>query len=461
MSITWKFVDQPIASPATLLDMNDKVNYAINMEKGFDISPPVLRKSVSGNSMADGGRLTSAAFENRLLRFTVTIMPQTNGMKELLLTELNVELGKASNLIMYKPQASSEPVFFQTIRSDSYVLDHRGGSKKMWNVACEVEAESFGIGLRQTLISNATITNNPASGANPARIDLTGVEGDVPSPAFIRLGTSFSAGSIFLLGQKTDQATSLNPFVQCEAGTQGTDTTTQANDALYSGSGNNFSRCTFGTTATLATRVTNVLPTNLRGTYRVYVRARSAVGTNRYQVRAHYPGASGFSGPLLEFVTTAQAFMLLDLGVMDFPFPAPTPPQFGYSRLTGTYPNQSIDIRAARPAGTGVLDFDYLYLMPADERLGTFQAVAATGFLIIDGQQEKAYGMTSASDPFGGTRVVDSAGAVVPLFGGGPMLVPGVTNRWFMLRTKTGDAVATTTSLWVDYWPQWRVVAIP
>jgi hypothetical protein len=41
--------------------------------------------------------------------------------------------------------------------------------------------------------------------------------------------------------------------------------------------------------------------------------------------------------------------------------------------------------------------------------------------------------------------------------GGPPMLVPGVTNRWFMLRG--GSGVATTSPVDVSYWPRWREVA--
>lgn len=465
MAITWKFVDSPVSTPAVLLDMNDKLDFALNMGKDFDVSPPTLRKSSSTNSMADGARLTAASFDNRFLKFTVAIDPmgaKTVQQKELLLTELNMELAKPENLIMYKPDVNSQPVFFQTVRSDAYVLDHRGGSKKSWDVACEVEAQPFAIGIRQSPVVNVTITNDPASGTNPQKLDITGIKGDVPAPAFIRMGTSFGALGQWVFAQKTDNATALGTvFVQAESGTQGTDTTTQANDTSYSGAGNNFSRTTFATNANLTTRLTLTIPQTIRGTYRVYARLRTGTGTNNYTIQAAYPGTDRFFGPALDIESSAQNFGLYDLGLMDFPFPSPVPPQFGYSRLTGTsYPSQNIEILAARSSGTGNLDFDYIYFMPADERMCQFSNTSGVGFIVIDGAQEKAYGMTSASDPFGATRIPDSQGGVVVLYSVPPQLVPGVTNRWFMLRGGT-SAVTNTWALWVDYWPQWRVVATP
>lgn len=465
MAITWKFVDSPVTTPATLLDMNDKVDFALDMDRDFDVSPPVLKKSNSSNSMADGARLTSAAFQNRILKFTTAIDPmgaKTVPQKEQLLTELNMELAKPENLIMYQPSPASEKVFFQTVRSDAYVLDHRGGSKKAWRVQCEVEAQPFAIGIRQSPIVNATITNDPATGTNPQKLDITGIKGDATAPAFIRMGTSFGAQGQWIFAQKTDNATALaTAFVQAEAGTQGTDTTTQANDVLYSGAGNNFSRTTFATNANLTARLTLTIPHTIRGTYRVYVRIRTGTGTNNYTLQAAYPGANRFFGPSTDVESSAQGFQIVDLGLMDFPFPSPTPPQFGYSRLTGSsYPSQNIEIHSARSSGAGNLDIDYVYFMPADERMCQFSNLAAVGFIVLDGAQEKAYGMTSASDPFGATRVPDSGGGIVVLYGSVLQLVPGVTNRWFLVRAGTA-AVTNTWNLWVDYWPQWRVVATP
>lgn len=460
MTVTWQFVDQPVTTPAILLDMNDKSDYAlVNLDETFDISPPVLQKSVSRNNLTDGGFLTAASYPNRILQFDVAIGP-VGGMsvstKETLLNELTMELSKPDNLIKYQADVSSAPIFFKTIRSDSYVLKNRGGSRKFWNVHCEVEAQPFGIGLRQNVLSSAVITNNPASGTNPARIDLTGIKGDSPAPAFINLGSAFGATSYFIISQRT-RDTTITPFVQAESGTLGTDATLPGNDAAFSGSGSNYVRVGF-TTATLATRVTVTIPTTSKGTYRVFARVRNNTATTTYQIQTDL---GGVSGPLTEFTLASAAISVLDLGLFDFPYPAPTPPSFGHSGLTATsYPAQTMGIQAARTTGTGTLDIDYLYFMPADERLLTVQGVNALGRIIIDGPMNKSYGMTQASDPFGATRVPDSAGSLVTMFGGVPILVPGVTNRWFIMRAKN-HVITNTYQLSVDYWPQYRVVALP
>jgi hypothetical protein len=462
MAMTLKFVDQPVATPATLFDLNDKIDAAIDMGQTFDISPPPLKKSVSGNNMQDGGQLTAAAYQNRILQFDVQLGPQgahSVSQKEQLLTELTMELSKPSNLLMYKASPTSAPIFFQTIRSDSYVVNSGGGSRKGWNLRCQVEALPFGLGVRHSIVNGVTITNDPASGTNPARLDITGVKGDAPAPAFINLGASFGATSYFIFSQRT-RDTTITPFVQAESGTLGTDTTLPGNDAAFSGAGSNYARTSF-TTATMTTRLTLTIPTQSKGTYRIFARIRNNTATTTYQVQTNFPGTSSFSGPIVEFSLTSGAISVIDLGLFDFPFPAAAPSQFGYSRLAASsYPAQTMQIQAARTSGTGTLDFDYLYFMPADERLLTIQGVAALGRIIIDGPNERAYGMSSGSDPFGVTRVLDNAGALVPSFGGFPNLVPGVTNRWFMMRAKN-HVITNTYVISVDYWPQYRVVALP
>jgi hypothetical protein len=81
----------------------------------------------------------------------------------------------------------------------------------------------------------------------------------------------------------------------------------------------------------------------------------------------------------------------------------------------------------------------------------------ASGFLILDGPNSTCYGMSSGTTPFGATRTVNNDGGTVPFIGGLPMLVPGVTNRWYGL-VGIGDPTASKT-VDVSYWPRWREVA--
>jgi hypothetical protein len=458
MPVTWKFVDTPVTTPATLFDMNDKLDCALDMGAGFDISPPELKKSVSKSNMRDGGQLTASYYENRVLQFSVGLLPSSTASKEQLLTELNQELAKSNNLIMYKSDSASVPVFFRTVRSDNYKFVNRGGSRKIWNVDCAVEAEPFAIGVRQTPLNAVTITNNPASGANPGRIDISGITGDSPSPAFLNIGTNLTAATYFILSQETRSPT-IVPFVQAESGTLGTDTTLPGADAAMSGGGSSYARTNFATNSDMATRLTLTTPVTVAGTYRVFARVRGQTATGTYKVRINFPNVN-VAGQPAEFTLSSGVFHIIDLGLFDFPTPAMYPDMIGYSNLTGTHVTQTILIQAQRTSVSGSLDFDYFYLMPGNERMCTFQTPAAIGRLIVDGANEIAYGMTSGSSPFGGTRIIDNQQAIIPLHGGVPQLVPGVTNRWFIMQGMT-TAISNTFSLTVDYWPRWRQVAIP
>jgi hypothetical protein len=102
---------------------------------------------------------------------------------------------------------------------------------------------------------------------------------------------------------------------------------------------------------------------------------------------------------------------------------------------------------------------DYVYLMPADERFSVSarNSTQAGSSFVIDGPNEMAYGMPSGATPFGSTRTVDNAGGLAFLFGGAPMLVPNVTNRWHMIRGSS--AITVTSTVDVSYWPRWREVA--
>ena len=54
------------------------------------------------------------------------------------------------------------------------------------NLAVEILAEPFAYGLQQTPVSLQTLNTNPAGGGNDCYFDVTGVNGDVETPAYIR-----------------------------------------------------------------------------------------------------------------------------------------------------------------------------------------------------------------------------------------------------------------------------------
>lgn len=464
--ITWQFVDQPIASPSVLFDMNNGSTTRV-LDPGPQTPTPQLNRSFASNAMTDGGVLSSAAYQNRELKFTVWLNGVSLSAKTAQLDALKAQLAEPSNLIMYSLPGWSFPVFFRTFRSDDYVVDNKGGAAGAeWRVSCNVIAEPFAIGVRRDL-STVTVTNNPASGTNPIFWDITGVAGDSPTPAFVKIGTALNAGVPLILAQRTvNNPTALTVFAQAEAGTVGTDTTVQATDANMSGSGSNFVRTTF-TTASLTTRLTVTIPTAtdaaaLRGRYRVFVRVRTSATGSTFTLRylQNPAGPDSVNGPITSLVSLVNTeFRHLDLGVVEFPTAGPYPVSPGYSALPAQMVTQALAIQAGRNAGTATLDMDYVYLMPADERflVAARNATQANSSICIDGPNEMAYCQPTGATPFGSTRTVDNAGGMCFLFGGVPMLVPNTTNRWHMIRGSS--AISATSTVDVSYWPRWREVA--
>lgn len=464
MVSVWKFVDQPVASPTVLLDMNDGGTWR-TLSDGFDISPPPLKRSIAQNAMTDGGLVTSAAYDLRELKFQLVLSGASEDARNAQLKALEAELYKPSNLLMFQASGGSFPVFFRTLRSDSFALN-REYAPTAWLVSCDVLAEPFALGIRHDITAGAVITNDPASGTNPGRLDITGVRGDSPAPAFVRVALGSGTFPTFFWSQRTaNNPTSLTVFAQAEAGTLGTDTTVQANDTNMSGSGSNYVRTSFSTSSSLVTRLTVTAPTAsdpaaLRGRYRVLVKIRmSASGSNFTMRYVQNPsGTNSTSGQQISFDSSA-AITTVDLGVIEFPGPGATPVTIGYSGLPAGYATQQLAIQVGRNSGTATLDMDYVFLLPADERAAQFRRSnwAAGSYLCIDGPNEMAYGMASGTSPFGATRTVDNNGALSSYFGGWPMLVPGVTNRWYAL---IGPQAASATSTWdISYWPRWREVA--
>lgn len=459
--ITWKFVDQPVSSPTTILDMNDGATWRIK-SPGPQIPTPTRDQTFSKNSMGDGGTLSSEAYENRVLTFTVILLGASASARISQLDALKAQLSKPANLVMYNPPGWGFPVFFRTVGTGDYQVDNRGGAGAEWFVTCSIDAEPYAIGVRRDL-SQVTVTNDPAAGTNKTLWDVTGIVGDSPTPAFMRI-SNLGAGGTAVIAQRTvNNPTALTLFQQSESATLSSDTTTWSNAAMSGGAGT----ATSFTSTSMATRLTYTLPTStspeaLRGRYRVFLRVHTGGTTSTYAIRyAQNPGAGQdiVYGPQVSY-QASTVWQLLDLGVIDFPA-LQAPQSIGYSNLVPALSQASIAVQAARTnSGLDNLDTDFLYLMPADERLCSVSQTASTGYVVLDGPNDMTYGMATGSSPFSGTlasRGVDNAGGLVSRYGGLPMLVPGVTNRMYML--VNNNSITSTQTVDVSYWPRWREVA--
>jgi hypothetical protein len=462
MPTAFKFVDSPTASPTVFLDMNDGSTWKTLGGDFFKLPSPPLKRTIAANTMTDGGTLSAAAYDLRTIGFTLELTASTEAGREAQVDALKAQLAKPSNLLMYQSQLSANPVFFRTLRSDEYDLNMQFIPSVGWRVECNILAEPFAIGIRRDL-STVTITNDPASGTNPIKWDIAGIVGDSPTPAFVRLSNLGAGNTAVLATRSVNNPTAVTVFAQAESGTMGTDTTTQANDANFSGTGNNWTRTSFATSANFVTRNTLAVPTAssaeaLRGRYRVFLRCRASAGGSVFSIRWQQNDtlADAIPGPTVTYTGTT-ALTILDLGVLEFPAATAAPTTIGYSGLTATYTAPTLAIQVSRTSGTASFDMDYVYLMPADERLCSVNQTQALGFIVLDGPNDTTYGMASGTTAFGATRTVDQGGGLVPRYGGLPMLVPGVTQRWHMF--VPAHAITGTKTVDVSYWPRWREVA--
>ena len=470
---TWKFVDQPVANPTVLFDMNrPNGSVLLNFGRKFDISPPQRKRSFNTNSMTDGGVLTASAFENRTLEFSVSLQG-TDAQKMAALAAFTRELAKDNNLIMYTPKAGSiNPVFFRTMRSDDFVSPpYRGGDKGAWHIDCKVLAEPYAIGTRIDHTTGAVITNDPASGTNPARIDFTGIIGDGVTPPIVRIAPGAAGGlknNPFYLSQRT--GLNFTNYVQAELASLQTDTAAAAGDANASGSGNKLATTTFATNTTMSGRMlvswsaTTFGAENIRGRYRVLVRVGTNTTGSTFKMRWALPQGNNFiRGRAVQVTLDSTKRQIVDLGMIAHPtFEAPK--QIGYSGLSAGIETLYVYLDAQRISGAN-LEWDYVLLLPADERTCIFGNQTSDGgngvnYIVLDGPNDATYGMDSGTSLFGATandRLLEAGYGMVPRLGGLPLLVPGVTNRWYILQESS--AITVTNTLDMSYWPKWLEVA--
>lgn len=299
------------------------------------------------------------------------------------------------------------------------------------------------------LIAASTINNNPAS-TNGCYFDVSSVIGDVETPAILKFRASHltSKGPTAIAGRRRGTPSSMPFLFQAEAASMGTDTSVQANDAVMSGSGSNYVRCTFATATAMTTRATFTIPsissTDARGTYRVFARYRKSVAGDTITMRWTANG---------DTYTTAASTTnrrWIDLGLMQLPV-GPDPDCEGYSGVTLPVGETSFALQAARTSGSGNLDIDCVLLMPADDWM-LISDLAQTGDqVVLDGVRQAVYARTGG----GVTAYSTTTGHA----GGWPMLAPNQTNRLAVIlnaaSTSVSDDITSTLGVAVSYYPRY------
>jgi hypothetical protein len=373
---------------------------------------------------------------------------------------LGRELNRPRNILKVQLDGATSPVFFRTFRAPNYVLSMlRLLLTANTEITLEIPAEPFAYGLLETPVSGVTVSADPAAGSNGCFVDVTGVKGDVESPALIRWPVA-GTGSTTLFATRRRGTPSAAPFVfQAEAMTQGTDTTTQANDANFSGSGNNYSRCTFAT-ATMQTRLSTddigAASTDLRGRYRVLMRYRKNTSGDGINLRLVWGNVSA-SATLVTNDTYATAnttsIVTADLGEITIPMgnDPVTDPSGTELAVSDSF---RLRLQAERTSGSGSIDFDFLALVPADDRLAFVQWQVNDGdHYVLDARGTSVHLRDASSQVL--------PGRAPTVAGGFPMLSPGQTNRIYMIRNASPTfawSLGTLSDISVSYLPRYLSV---
>lgn len=335
-----------------------------------------------------------------------------------------------------------------------------------------------------TVVQYLVVANDPAAAINGAFIDVTGIKGDVETPLNLILPTSGLMASavqgrrMSAIAVRRRGTPSAAPLVlQAEAMTPAADTTVQANSAVMSGTGSNWTRTTFATNAAMTTRLSiepwpAVGGRDVRGGYKAFMRYRQSVsGGSPMQAQLVW-GRSGSGRVYSNDVVTLVQFdggaggpymKYAYLGEVQFPA--------GYDPVTDGPTGVEIGaegmyfaIQAARTSGTAALDIDCLVLLPADDKLLLAKwpaSVVLPADLVLESDRGQVY--PRSANAF----TVPAPGA--ELDGGPPMVHPGsVTNRIYFLRDVgtdssttsfgTGDDITATTALAPFYHPRYLYV---
>lgn len=456
MAFELSFVDSIAASPTTRLDINSAS--ISTLIEGTEFGLPSLSRAYADTLMTDGAFVPAAAYGNRVITLNLDFNGVSSDTAASRWQSVIRELDRPFNFLRFKPDTTN-PVFFRTMRSDasSWYFDAVTAEATV-----KILAEPFAYGTKQTL-SLVTVNADPAAGSNGCFFDVTGVLGDVETPLYATVGTSIvtSGGRTSAIGVRRRGTPANVPFLtQAESLSLGTDTTLPGNDTAMSGSGSNYARCSFATSASLQARVSTTFSSttrgvDIRGTYRTYVRVRKSVGSDSIQVRMRAGGDAGVT--LTGDTVTCQAtsnIQWVDLGLLTLPLNS-DPVYDGPSGVEIEAWRGTLSIDAGRASGSGNLDIDCILLVPADDRfaLVTWPSSSGATDLVMDGGRTMVYARGSAGEI--------RTNSVVPIVGGLPMVSPSATNRVFWVRdvgTANTDTISGTTTVTPYYWPRYLAV---
>jgi hypothetical protein len=196
---------------------------------------------------------------------------------------------------------------------------------------------------------------------------------------------------------------------------------------------------------------------DLRGTYRVLVRYDKSASSDGINLQLLW-GSADFGTVTNDAVATASttSTTTADLGLMSIP--SGIDPVYGPDGVELVVSNTCLlQLRAERTSGSGTIDFDFLMLVPADDRLGIVQwndaSSSPTDHWMLDANGTVSHARNSSGEVIG---------TAAPWISGGlPFLSPNQANRIVMLRsTRPSDSwsLTTVTPVSVSYHPRYLTV---
>jgi len=464
---TWQFVaDMVTATPTVLLDINS-ASTGLWVGDGYNLSPTGFDKGRVGNSMRHGQRIVRSSAQNQILNIPLQVNATTNQTASTTIQTLGMLL-RVDGILKYQASGATNPVFFRTFADPEYAIEVTKTLVQNAKLNLQIECEPFAYSPRVEVTGSPfTLSNDPAAGSNGMFIDIASVVGDVETPLFL-IATSTGATN-GLLSKWTHVATrrrgtpsSYSNVVQGEAMTLGTNAVVTADAAM---SGGSKLRITPGT-ATHVIRANDTFPANgtstieARGEYIVYARLAKTVAGDTWTAQLKYGVDS--TAPVANDTVTLPAAVAgpfwVNLGKIPVP-PWSDPANHGFSGIPLKVLMPWVGFYAGRTAGSGSLDFDCLYFMPADESTVITKWPATDTTYVLDGTSAEGgsvYAATTALD-----EVITTASPAQIVGGGGfPELIPGQTNRVHVIRqvdpAGTTDGITNTTTLRAYYWPRWR-----
>ena len=302
-----------------------------------------------------------------------------------------------------------------------------------------------------------------SGGVGGCCFDVTGVKGDVETPLYLSLDDGFTVQRQPVVAVRRRGTPSQLPMLlQAESMGAGTDTALgAANDAGFSGAGQNYMRVSFTTNQTLISRLTisewPAAPSvDVRGTYRVFARVRRNTGGDALSLRLAWGTSSVFFlGDTVALPASITDPIYVDLGLVQFPAgqdPVTDGMTGGELAVRGMF----VSLAAQRSSGSGTLDVDFLLFVPADDRLmiATVNPDSGATAQVVDAARTMVYGVGASGE-------IRTA-APAQIAGSPPMVSPGVTSRVVfvpsILQSAVSGSITLTAKVTPYYWPRYIYV---